>query len=376
MTRWISKKVFHAQILLITVTLLSLVLSGCQQKEKVPEGPRQVRIATLDENVYKLEFKPFFSGQFPDWDITVLPMNDLKLYEKKGPEAIQLFTEFLEREKPDLVIMNSILYEVLADKEIFRDLGEWVSRDDGVNLDSFVPGVIDILKDNEEGKLFGLSPGFHTSVLYYNKTMFRSYGVEEPHDRMTWSEVLKLSNRFTQDRGLEKGSHGFYEPGTKTPFDLVQMIAGTEGMHYTDKRTAKVTLQSGEWRKVWDLVADSYRQGSIGAMDRKLKEIDGTTYVTEADQKAMDLFYKGKTAMTIGQNDLLQKLKGKPPSFEWGVYSGPVSTRDPERVSSFNISLVFTIPTVSAQPDAAWEAIRQLHSDKMGKIMPQPIKAC
>ena len=67
-------------------------------------------------------------------------------------------------------------------------------------------------------------------------------------------------------------------------------------------------------------------------MDRKLKKINGETYVTEEDQKALDLFYKGKAAMTVGQDDLLDKLKGKPPSFEWGVYSGPVSTRDPERV--------------------------------------------
>ncbi|BBI31660.1 ABC transporter substrate-binding protein [Cohnella abietis] len=352
---------------ILAICLLSLLMSGCQPNVE-PEGTKQLRLAIISKDTYQFMFHSYFSGHFPDWDITVLPMDELNLYEMKAPEAIKTFSDFLQREKPDLVILNGIQYPVLANHELLRDLGEWASRKDGMDLNAFVPGVIDLLKGNEEGKLFGLSPSYRTSVFYYNKTMFRSYGIEEPHDRMTWSEVLKLSDRFMQDASLEKGSYGFYESNIKTPFDMVQTISDTEGMNFVNTRTAKMTMTSDEWKKIWSLVADSYRMGSVGTMNRKLKEIDGTTYVTENDQKAMDLFYQGKTAMTVGQDGLLRKLNSKPPSFEWGIYSGPVSIRDPERVGWFGIDYIFAIPTVSAQPELAWKAIQYFHSEEMGKI--------
>jgi multiple sugar transport system substrate-binding protein len=346
--------------------LAALLLSGCQPKAE-PEGPKQIKIAVYDENSYKHEFRPYFEGNFPNWDITLLPMDDLKLFEHQMPEAVQLFNDFLEREKPDLLIMSSLLYKPMADKGALRDLSEWMSRHD-IDTNAFAPGVIDILKDNEEGKLFGLSPNFRTAVLYYNKTMFRTYGIEEPHDRMTWSEVLQLSDRFMQDRGLDKGSYGFYESGIRTPFDLVQIVAETEGLSYADNRNAKMTMQSAEWRTIWNLVADCYRRGSLGTNQYQLKVVDGVTYVNQKDKDAMDLFYQGKTAMSFGQVDMMQRLEGTPPAFEWGVFSGPVSQRDPERVWWFVIDYVFAIPTVSAQPDEAWKAIEYFHSDKMGKI--------
>ncbi|MFC4597511.1 extracellular solute-binding protein [Cohnella hongkongensis] len=351
---------------LAIAAVAALVLAGCQPEDK-PEAPKELRLAVTDEGTYQHFFRTLFEGRFPDWDITVLPMDGLKLHELETEPALQALDGFLQREKPDLLLVNSLMYRPVADAGMLRDLGEWTSRD-GMDMNVFVPGMLELMKDNEEGKLFGLSPGIRTSVLYYNKTMFRSYGIEEPSDPMTWSALLSLSDRFTQDASLEEGSYGFYEPYVRSPFDLVQVAAQTEGLHFVDTRHARMTMQSEEWKRLWRMVADSYRRGSLGVNSRELKVVDGVTYVSREDQEASDLFYKGKVAMTYGQVDLMQKLKAKPPSFEWGVLPGPVSERDPERTWWFVSDYIFAIPTAAGRPESAWNAVRELHSEEVGKI--------
>jgi len=350
----------------VAVAAPTVLLSGCQSENK-PEAPKELVLGVIDEETYNYQFRAIFEGRFPDWKITLAPMGDRKLYEMRGGEAIKVFNEYLELNQPDLFIMNSLMYQPLADAGAFRDLGQWVSRD-AMDLNVFSPGMIEQMKDNEEGKLFGLSPSFRTSVLYYNKTMFRSYGIEEPQERMTWSGVLSLSDRFTQDASLEEGSYGFYEPYIRSPFDLVQVVAQTEGLSFVDTRNGGMTMQSEEWKRMWRMVADSYRRGSLGLNGRKQKVVDGVTYVGKEEQEASDLFYKGKVAMTYGQVDLMQKLKAKPPSFEWGVLPGPVSERDPERTWWFNSDYIFVVPTVASRPESAWNAIRELHSEPVGKV--------
>ncbi len=362
----IRKRARQTLLWTVTVAAPAVLLSGCQSENK-PEAPKELVLGVIDEETYNYQFRAIFEGRFPDWKITLAPMGDRKLYEMRGGEAIKVFNEYLELNQPDLFIMNSLLYQPLADAGAFRDLGQWVSRD-AMDLNVFSPGMIEQMKDNEEGKLFGLSPSFRTAVLYYNKTMFRSYGIEEPQERMTWSEVLSLSDRFTQDASLEKGSYGFYEPYIRSPFDLVQVVAQTEGLSFVDTRNGRMTMQSEEGKRMWRMVADSYRRGSLGLNDRKQKVVDGVTYVGKEEQEASDLFNKGKVAMTYGQVELMQKLKAKPPSFEWGVLPGPVSERDPERTWWFNSDYIFVVPTVASRPESAWNAIRELHSEPVGKF--------
>ncbi|WP_373229278.1 ABC transporter substrate-binding protein [Cohnella sp.] len=357
--RWFS-------VLLLPIIFLSLLSAGCQPTLE-PEGPLNIRIAFDNEMTFNREYRDHFDAAFPTWNITIVPMNQLKIHEMKEPEATQAFVDFIQREKPDLIIMFGMLYKSLANSGALLDLGEWMARD-GMDPNTLAPGVVDILKDNNDGKFYGLSPTFRTSVLYYNKTMFRSYGIEEPHDQMTWKEVLALANRFMQDGRMEKGTYGFHEDWVRTPMDMLDMIGSTEGLHYIDLRKTKITLQSDEWTKVWNIVSDSFKQGAFSTLESKLKVVDGETYVTEEAQKQMDLFSQGKAAMTYAQDDLMLRLKSSAPDFEWGVFSGPVSSRDPEKVGWFATDITFVIPTVSSQPKAAWKAVQYFHSDRMGKI--------
>ncbi|MDG0873339.1 extracellular solute-binding protein [Paenibacillus thiaminolyticus] len=44
--------------------------------------------------------------------------------------------------------------------------------------------------------MYGLSPTFVSSAVYYNKDLFEQYGVTPPQDKMTWEQLLDLAARF------------------------------------------------------------------------------------------------------------------------------------------------------------------------------------
>ena len=43
--------------------------------------------------------------------------------------------------------------------------------------EDFYPGMIDLMKRSDSGKLYGLAPSFQSAFLYYNKDLFEKAGV-------------------------------------------------------------------------------------------------------------------------------------------------------------------------------------------------------
>lgn len=351
------------------MVLIALMLSGCQQSS-VPKEPQKLKVAVFHADLFTRVYVPLLEKQFPDWEITVVPLNDDNFYVLREPEASNSIFNVINKEHPDLVMVQGYMYDVLANKDVFVDLQEQMSQSKHkLNLDTFAPSVISFLNNNEHGKLYGLSPIFRTSALYYNKSMFKSFGIEEPPERITWTEVLQLANRFMKDQRMPNGSYGFHLGMLSSPYNMIETIAHTEGIVDIDNRRGKVMMQSDAWTNIWRLVADSYSQGALSKLKRTPRIIDGVQYFDKEDLETADLFYKGLSAMTLAEDDLLRKLNSGTPKFQWGVVSGPVSSRDANKVAAITLDYVFTIPTVSTHPDAAWEVIHHLHSDTVGHIL-------
>ncbi|WNQ13136.1 extracellular solute-binding protein [Paenibacillus aurantius] len=67
-----------------------------------------------------------------------------------------------------------------------------------VDLDTFEPSLIDALKTNGNGQIWGLPVNNNNMVLYYNKDIFDKFGVPYLKDGMTWDEVIDISKKFNQ----------------------------------------------------------------------------------------------------------------------------------------------------------------------------------
>jgi ABC-type glycerol-3-phosphate transport system substrate-binding protein len=347
--------------LALLALLLPPLLSGCRPQEP-PDAPRTLTVACCDQTSFDHQYRDYFEAKFPNWRIALVPTYTDEVRSGKIGLA-----DYLRQKKPDLAILTSSDYLQLADAGLLRDLGGWMRRD-GPAPDDLVPGVADFLLSNADGKWYGLSPTFAAQALFYNKNLFRLYGVGLPQGPMTWRETMRLAGRFAQQDRTEPDVYGFQMNWVSSPYDLIQQIGQTEGVRAFNAQTGAITADTDAWKSIFRDAVQAFRDGALSTVEVEGTKTDqGVMYFPE-DMERMELFKQGKAALSAAQDDLYRKLKASPPAFEWGVMPGPVNARDPERGGWLLPNFVFAVPRDSSQPEAAWEVIRYFHSEEMGQI--------
>src|SRR5690606_23647078 len=86
---------------------------------------------------------------------------------------------------------------------------ETMIKKDGFDTDGMHPAVIELLKEQGGGQLYGLAPTFSSSALFYNADLFEEHGIEPPSDRMSWQDVMQLAARFPTGGSEEERIYGF-----------------------------------------------------------------------------------------------------------------------------------------------------------------------
>lgn len=92
------------------------------------------------------------------------------------------------------------------------------------DLEGYMPGLVDMIREHGGGSLYGLAPSFYTSAIYYNAELFRENNIEPPRNKMTWQEVLDLSSRFASVGSGENQVYGYYQRYGGGPQDLFWML--------------------------------------------------------------------------------------------------------------------------------------------------------
>lgn len=98
--------------------------------------------------------------------------------------------------------------------------------------------------------LTGLPWTMHFNATYYNVDLFDKFGVEPPHDGITWDEARDLAVKLTrkeddvQYRGLEP--------------DVPSRMASVFSQGYLDTTTNKATLNNDTWKRVFEFIKSVY----------------------------------------------------------------------------------------------------------------------
>lgn len=98
--------------------------------------------------------------------------------------------------------------------------------------------------------LTGLPWTMHFNATYYNKDIFDKFGVDYPHDGMTWEEARAKAVQLTrfedevQYRGLEP--------------DVPSRMASIFGRGFIDVETNEPTLNTEEWRRTFTFLKSVY----------------------------------------------------------------------------------------------------------------------
>ncbi|MFW5438710.1 ABC transporter substrate-binding protein [Paenibacillus apiarius] len=354
------------QKLLKTILLLAFVvfLTACQAEKQEIENP-QLRILYWDEASFLNKYGNMFLATHPDYKIEVIP---LKGELEPGKDPIEVIKKMIENKQPDIIQADLDAYKILVKQNLLLSLDEFMKQD-GYNLDDYVPAVLNALKDEENGELYGLSATFNGLGLYYNKNLFESYGVPLPQDRMTWDEVFQLAERFPkQITGSEKPQFGFYHKYSLSPFMMALNIGEGGGLSIYNPANKQFTIHTDAWNKVFETIIRCIKSGAC----YQASEANEPDKMDEYSiLKRSYPFLEGNIAMAVEQSSMVRTMisSQKPfGEFEWGVVSIPVHPENPDMGNGISMNEVFSIRSGSSNREAAWEFVKYISGESYGKI--------
>ncbi|MEK0315480.1 extracellular solute-binding protein [Cohnella sp. 56] len=319
------------------------------------------------EEAFYRDIGNLFIARYPKVSFEVV---DLSATRGDG-DLVADYERVLDKRQPDVLLMEPPIYRALADKGRLQEL-ELPIRRSGFDLDGFVPGVIELLKEGGGGHLYGLSNHFTSRALYYNKTLFDRYGIPYPASGISWEEALRLAGRFPKRDGDGQPLYGLYQPTfTVSPFDLVQRIGAAGKLAALDPKRTSLQYGSQSWSRVFKQVMEGYRSGAVAYPKAPLSDNGDGSFSMSLGGNA---FAEGKAAMAV--DDVLtlrmmdiQARGGEEAAFDWGIVPAPVDPASPGRTTLFELSDIYAINRDTDQAALAWTFLSFLHSDEYMKLI-------
>lgn len=366
----------------VTVFVVScLLVAGCATESKGPAEPKENQetkalkvLYHQDPELFRRQYGDLFTALHDHIQLEVL--GDADIYKDMGDKTKEeAYAQFIREEQPDIFILDAPEFESHINDGMLTELDSLSARDH-YNLDGFVPGLVDQLREIGDGRLYGLAPTFKGSALFYNKDLFKRYGVEFPSDGMSWYDIIELARRFPTEGDKRTRIYG-YTGGEvyEAPMDLVTLIdkmSRAEGLSIVNTNTMQMTIDTDAWKKLIRTAIEADQSGAIfNSMDELFT--DGTKEEFYDSQR----FLMGRSAMHMGSvlslvviDHFKHELKENVP-FELGIAAGPVDPLDPASTYAVTPGDIFAINKASANPDAAWEFIQYVCGEDYARVSSQ-----
>jgi len=358
---------------LVPLSLLigATLLTGCSNSNKGvdwepynPNEPVKLKIMYPSSNVFNQRYGNQLAAKYPNIEFEVIPPPLSSGMIIKSEDMIKQIKE----EAPDIITVSTPLYETLVKEGQLVDLDP-IIRQDQFDIADIHSSVIDSLRGEEGGPLYGLAPSFSANALYYNADLFRKYGVDLPTDRMTWEDLLKLSMRFPTDGADSERIYGFQTGISQNLASLVDSIATTNGLTPISSDGKSVVVNTDSWRYIIERVLLAH-DSLLMAKGTTIDELFQSS-VFSPDQ---DPFLNGRVAMKVDhfgyyQNfDFVKKANPNYKPFKWDVVTVPVNPLTPDTTSPMLLGSIFSINSKSAHKSAAWEVIKYINGEEVAKL--------
>ncbi|MFL1674734.1 ABC transporter substrate-binding protein [Paenibacillus dendritiformis] len=362
------KKKWKVSILLLAVISL---LGGCfggkpALEELDSEGKGKIKVLYYDEGSFYSDYGNNFNVKYPNIEFEVI--NTGTIYQdmqENGTSYEEEYLKFIEKHKPDVIMTSSDSFEKLVQEGKLYNL-DTVIEQEKFDLDGFMPGLVDMLRERGGGSLYGLAPYFHASVIYYNADMFREHQIDPPRNQMSWKELLELSSRFA---GLGSGDDQIY--GLADEFGqadgMLFNVALSSSLRVFDAKGEKITFNTDGWKEAMELTAKAIRDKGIYTASLE-PEKENTMYYLQTEQ-----FFKGKVAMILGSSWLMSNLRNQAvyasdsEEINWEFVTAPVDPAAPEESAFTMLSSIYAIAADSPNKRAAWEFVKFVNGPEMAK---------
>lgn len=253
---------------------------------------------------------------------------------------------------PDLVAIDLVYFPELNRSEQLVDLTDKIG-----NMD-YVSQFSDALKaiGSYNGKFYAVPFAAESSLLFYNKKLFREAGLDPNRGPETLAELHDYSKKI---RALGKDYYGFAIPGTSSgglafTFTPYFWANGGDIISADGKRSV---VNSENNKKTLTFFHNMYKDGLMSPLSR-------------TDSALNDAFTSGKVAM-IGTGAFTFKIfKDNYPNLDYGVTYFPGEKKGDW--ASFTGGDAFALPVGSKHQDAAidfinWALSKQTQVELMAK---------
>ncbi|PTQ57603.1 MAG: N-Acetyl-D-glucosamine ABC transport system, sugar-binding protein [Candidatus Carbobacillus altaicus] len=399
--------------------LISFLISGCTVAQPTSKEPKTLKV--LSYSYQFNEFAALYSITHDDVELSLIRLDEkiqelYQAYDQKirenpeeanGVDVRTLYDDLLTGpDAPDVVIVDEGIYRYLMQKGELSSLDGYIQKDK-FDLNGLAPVVLEALRSPDDGAIYGLSPGFISTVLAYNKDRFDAMGVPYPEDGLTWDELFTLAESVAGD----KDGKPYYGLSTSNslgmisgePYQLIEFMLKQQGkgLTFPDDGSSPAFLtpeREALWGKMKDLIqrnivarpyyermqGKSNMTGEGGLPEEGAQGIEDMPYPPDyGGPFADDDFISGRSAMQlmsyysirqiidIQNNKILFGGDWKGIDFSWDIATFPTAADHSEAGAIVNLTSVYAINANASQPALAWDFIQFVHSDKVMKAKQQ-----
>lgn len=322
------------------VAVLFWTVAGCTGQKQEDNVTITVSYPSVQQ-FYRL-YGAAFENKFPNIKVQVLKQDSLSNHDSV-----------------DVIYMNGV-HEYIKAIEEGRLTPLYVLNNKGKsNFENQAPLVSELLRSvSSDGQLYALAPTFHSEVLYYNIDLFDQHHVPYPTDYMSWGDLFELAqlfpNRGTDGRELYGLQLNFYKQVT---LNTILKAGETLQLSYIDPVTLQVTMNTDEWKAIWDDAVPAFRAGVIYNKE-----------ILDTDTMGHPAFYTQNAAMMVASSNAAYNFE--PFSrFEdgslinWGMVTAPVDLTKPDQAHFYAIYDFFGVSSKSEKAVQAFELIQFIATD-------------
>lgn len=316
--------------------------NGLEEEDLLPiddEGENVVKIYG-NQSVFMEQYGTYIQEIYPELSFQFFYINS------HGIDYTEQVKQFIEAEGIDVVVIDNFMYrKYIEDGGILYELDHLIMEDE-FRLQDYSANVLNFLR-NVDGGVYGLTPRFLASAIYYNKSLFDHYGVEYPSEQMTWEDLFHLAERLAAEDGI----YGFERLGYL--FGLVNELAFINGLDVVDENL-QVTLDSQEWRDIWSYVMGLYDNGVI---------------YYDHEGMGNSMFLQGQAAMAVSSAPFLHTLDQHKLNFEWDLALEPIHKDAPDESLTLTSWEIYSIPMAATNIEGAWKVIQYVNSSEAARKM-------
>lgn len=351
--------------------VITLFISGCTRgmtnhQPSIDEEAHTIKIMyDYDEVEFYNQYGTLFASKYPNMDMEIINM---QLIENSGELTDEAIYAFIEKEKPDVVLLSMGQYETLANKGRLYDLESLITQSN-FDLDGIHPSIIQFIREKSFGKIFGLAPNFNSEVLLYNADLFLEYGIEPPTNSMSWEEIIALARLFPNEGSNDQTRvFGFGLPMYSQYADLAYSMGYTNGLSMLNEDRSQIMLHTNSWKEVFQSIVE------VAASDSVLLPDTQDVLTMSQDYYKEDPFISGRLAMKLVNSYEIQMLTeaervvGEENMPRWDIVSAPVAPNNRNQSNFFNIPQIYAINAESANIEAAWQFIHYIHSEDFARV--------